>query len=306
MATVDDATSLRVAICQAPSKKGDVKQNLETLEAYVSKYSSKADLAVFPECFLAGYGYKADDKNDVLYETAQGPSFQVISNIAKKYNIAVVYGFAEVENNLQKPAEERHFIAMNWVNADGSLVHTYRKSHLWTPSEFESDNFKPNDSKLSDIIEICGVKVGCLICFDVEVTEPARCLALEGAQLLLVIGANQDPFTLHSTVRVRAFENMCHLIYCNQTEHPLIGCSVAVDPTGTFLPTTPLLEGQPDDTIVVIQPYSDAWKRAAERNPLFAVRQPHLYKNLVSEEINCGQKRASQTDSSSSHKTSKH
>lgn len=256
----------------------------------MSRNALKADLAVFPECFVTGYGY-ADAETETLEikkrtidsETARGSSFQFISQVAIKFNIAIVYGFAEVDYSELDDSDDkgRYYIAMNWVNADGTLQQTYRKSHLWTPSVFESDNFQPNSETLSPIVNICGVKVGCLICFDVEVAEPARCLALDGADLLLVIGANQDPFTLEHVVKVRAFENMCHLIYCNQMEAPLIGSSVGVDPTGAFLPNTPLARGEADETVVVIDIKNEAWKRAAERNPLFAVRQPHLYTSLT-------------------------
>jgi 5-aminopentanamidase len=285
MAATNPPRTLRVALCQAPSKRGEVQENLATLEAYVARHSSTADLAVFPECFVGGYGYK-DESKQFICEPAQGPSFQFISEVARKFSMAIVYGFAELFEGVGADGQNEaptKFIAMNWVSAEGSLLFTYRKSHLWTPSPFESENFQRNSSSLSPIVEICGVKVGCLICFDVEVVEPARCLALNGAELLLVIGANQDPFTLECTVRVRAFENMCHLIYCNQMEYPLIGSSAAVYPTGAFIPSTPLQKGVPDEVVVVIQPDAEEWKRAAERNPLFAVRQPSLYSALVEE-----------------------
>ncbi len=64
--------------------------------------------------------------------------------------------------------------------------------------------------------------------------EPPRQLALDGAQLLLAIGCNGDPFTLDFLTRVRAFENQCHVIYVNQHVGTAIGGSVAHDPTGRY------------------------------------------------------------------------
>lgn len=49
-----------------------------------------------------------------------------------------------------------------------------------------------------------------------QVTEPSRHLALSGAQLLIAIGCNTSSFTLDTLIRVRAFENQCHVIYVNQ------------------------------------------------------------------------------------------
>lgn len=194
-----------------------------------------------------------------------------LARFATKFTLCTGSGATNTEDGTQQ-----RFIAMNWVTSKGELSYTYRKAHLWIPSDFERNNFVPGKA-LSPIVELCGIKVGCLICFDAEVVEPARCLALAGAQLLLVIGANSDSFTLENLVRVRAFENLCHLIYCNQMEAPCIGGSVGVNPKGEFLAGAPLPRNAPGAAVVVVEPCLEKFLQHRLRNPLFQVRQPALY-----------------------------
>jgi predicted amidohydrolase len=67
------------------------------------------------------------------------------------------------------------------------------------------------------VVDFKGWKLGFLICYDVEFPENTRKLALAGADLILVPTANMEPydFVAEVTVRARAFENQCYLIYAN-------------------------------------------------------------------------------------------
>jgi len=115
------------------------------------------------------------------------------------------------------------------------------------------------------------------------VVEAARVCALRGAQLLAVMGANSDPFTLDTICRVRAFENGCHVVYANQQGGAFCGRSVCVAPTGVVLGQSPAEE---DDggrgtgcggLLVEVAPDDEAFAACRRRNPFFAVRQPTMY-----------------------------
>ena len=98
-------------------------------------------------------------------------------------------------------------------------------------------------------MELKGVRMGVLTCFDVEVIllshscllcartfsvviadhGSALCmkgggarstLACAGARLLIVMGCNSDAFIVDTLVRVRAFENLAHLVYLNSLGLP--------------------------------------------------------------------------------------
>ena len=71
-----------------------------------------------------------------------------------------------------------------------------------------------------------------MICMDCEFPEPARLLALAGAQLLLVPTALTvgpvDRLTPESVIPTRALENHTPLLYCNCNGQasvlPAVGC----------------------------------------------------------------------------------
>ena len=66
----------------------------------------------------------------------------------------------------------------------GNLAGVYRKTH---PFGDERKVFAAGDELL---VDLNGVRVGIMICFDVEFPEVARSLAVAGADLLITISAN--------------------------------------------------------------------------------------------------------------------
>jgi predicted amidohydrolase len=63
-------------------------------------------------------------------------------------------------------------------------VLNYRKCHLF--SGYETDVFSAGDALMVATLPGFDIKVGILICFDIEFPEPARQLRLQGAELLIV------------------------------------------------------------------------------------------------------------------------
>ena len=87
-------------------------------------------------------------------QPATGPSFLVASALAREMKLAVVYGFGE-------QAEGMVYNSVNLIRPDGSLGLTYRKAHLWGADE--KGTFTAGKC-LGPVVELCGWKVGALIC----------------------------------------------------------------------------------------------------------------------------------------------
>ena len=96
----------------------------------------------------------------------------------------------------------------------GKVSAVYRKVQLYGGDE--SDAFAAGDELL--VVELCGVKIGLMICFDVEFPEVARALARGGAEMLVTISANMEPFGNDHAVfcSARALENGLPHVYVNQ------------------------------------------------------------------------------------------
>ena len=97
-----------------------------------------------------------------------------------------------------------------------------------------------------------GVRFGVLCCFDIELPEPARTLALRGAQCLLVPSANMEPWgeSHRAFVRSRALENHVFVAYANAvgpaSGYVFEGESCLVDPLGRVL-----CDAGRDETVVL-------------------------------------------------------
>lgn len=194
--------SLNVVLAQLQPKLRDIPRNVETLNGILARHQ-RADLAVFPELFLSGYTTSGLDE---LALDLDGPEIDEVSRAAREHSTAVIFGAPE---RVAGATANSAFC----VDRHGNLTGVYRKTHLFGE---ERGAFAAGDELL--IVDLDGVKIGLLICFDVEFPEVARSLALAGADLLVTISANMEPFGRDHDVlsTARALENGLPHLYVNQ------------------------------------------------------------------------------------------
>lgn len=155
---------------------------------------------------------------------------------------------------------------------DGEIVAAYRKLHLYDAFHTrESDNVLPGDD-LPPVIEVAGMKVGLMTCYDVRFPEVARYLTLQGAEVLALPAAwvRGPAKERHWEVMVtaRALENTCWVIACGECGPRNIGESMAVDPLGVIVART---GAEPALLTVEIDP--DRTRHARQVLPVLANRR---------------------------------
>jgi (R)-amidase len=113
----------------------------------------------------------------------------------------------------------------------------YRKTHLWAS---DRGVFVAGDRYATCLWN--GLRVGMLICYDIEFPESARALAQLGAELIIVTNGNMDPYgpTHRTAIMARAQENQVFAVMVNRVgegDDGLVfaGGSALVDPFGTLL-----------------------------------------------------------------------
>lgn len=198
---------MRIAALQMLARAGDVAANLAAIaDAVAAAKARGADLLVAPELATTGYG--AGDAILEFAESGDGEQVARLTQIAAATGVAIAAGFAERDG-------EHVYNAAALVTPAGERT-VYRKCHLYGP--YERGLFTPGDAP-SPVVEICGVKVGLLICYDVEFPEAVRGLAAAGAELVLVPTALPESghaaFIAGRIVPVRAFENGIAVVYAN-------------------------------------------------------------------------------------------
>ncbi len=213
--------------------------------------SPGADLVMFPELFVGGYASRGLEARSI---EAGGPQLAAITAACRDTGTGAVFGFVETLGG------GRFANSAACIDADGSLAGIYRKTHLFGTGE--QTGFEAGDALL--LTRVCGRSVGPLICFDIEFPEPARKLALAGADLLVSIAANMKPYANDHrlTVRARALENRLPHLYVNRTGSEggfdFVGESCLVSPDGTVVAELGPDEGLLEVEIPAPEPPGDA------------------------------------------------
>ena len=273
MATGTGLATRAVALFQGDQVLGDVAANLARMkEAMGRAAAAGASLLVFPELFLTGYELSPADVRS-LAEEKGGASFVELSEAARTTGVAVLYGYPELDGS---GGAARYYNSAQLVDCDGCSLANFRKLHLWTQDSYESA-YTPGEA-FADVVECCGLKVGILICYDVEFPECTRTLALRGAQVILVptaVGSKYD-ISLISTklIPTFAYVNEVYIGYVNLGGERFAGGSVLCSPAGEELARA---EGD-SDTLVLAEIQLDS--RNLCQCSYLKHRRPQLYAAL--------------------------
>lgn len=250
---------MRIAALQMQAVAGDVAANLARIEEAVREAARQGvSLLVTPELALPGYG--AGDAMARLAEAPDGPCWQSLSRVSQETGVAIVAGFAE-------RAGAAVFNSAMVVDGD-KPARVYRKSHLYGP--YERDLFR-SETPASCIVEHGGLRLGLLICYDVEFPENVRRLALAGAQAVLVPTAlpasEHDELIARKMIPVRAFENQLFVAYVNHCGADALfsyaGLSGIAAPDGTMLAAADAT----GDALLLADVDPDAFSLSRRQNP---------------------------------------
>jgi predicted amidohydrolase len=186
------------------------------------------DLVLCPELFTTGYGPYA--RVAAYDEAAARAAEGALGELARHHRTALVYG------TVDHAATGRHNAA-RLVDRDGRPLARHAKRAL-PPFEVET-LFAPGAE--TTVVTWEGVKLGLMVCFDVEFPENVRAAARAGAELILVPTAlwTRVPIVARMVVPVRAYENGVFVAYANycgpHAGATYLGESVVCAPDGRAL-----------------------------------------------------------------------
>ncbi|KAK3259047.1 hypothetical protein CYMTET_31936 [Cymbomonas tetramitiformis] len=275
---------------------------MRTVEMAVQAVAREgSQLILFPELFSCGYDCKATKIGDTAWEVG-GKELDRVGSLARKHGIAVCLPYAErlVVDGVRGGLANSCAL----FDCEGHLVLNYRKINLYGP--WEKETFLPGGPEGLEcvLLRLKGnrsVRCGVVICYDLEFPEPARCLAVQGAELLLAPTAlplpndvcDQSLNTIPlKVVPTRALENGLFVLYSNlegdaeavpgQGVTGFCGCSAIIAPDGEDLGRLGGLTGGASLSAVL---RLDDYSRLKRENPYMAdhaarVRAGH-YKVLL-------------------------
>jgi predicted amidohydrolase len=225
---------MRIALCQIPVSSDPVVNLSRVRGALREAAAGRAELAVFPEATMVRFG--SDLR--ACAEPVDGPFCAELAAACAAAGVAAVVGVFE-------PAPEgRVYNTAVAFSADGSLVASYRKLHLFDAlGQRESDLVAPGSEVV--VTSLAGVPVGLQICYDIRFPELTRALAVGGASLVTVSAAWQAGLFKEehwvTLLRARAIENTVWIAAVDQVPDPDakparaptgVGRSMLIDPLG--------------------------------------------------------------------------
>lgn len=158
----------------------DVEQNVANAEKLIRQAAAEgAQIILIQELFEAPYFcIEQHPKHfDLATSVEENTTIKRFSALAKELEVVLPLSWFE-------RAGKAFFNSLVVIDADGSVMDVYRKSHIPNdPGYQEKQYFSPGDTGFM-VWNTRYANIGVGICWDQWFPETARCLALKGAELL--------------------------------------------------------------------------------------------------------------------------
>lgn len=122
---------------------------------------------------------------------------------------------------------------------EGEIIASYAKLHLYDAFNVLESEKVDAGSVVAPLIEVGGMNVGLMTCYDLRFPELALALALQGAEILVLPAAwVRGPLKEHhwaTLLAARALDTTCYLVAAGECGNRNIGQSRIVDPQGVTI-----------------------------------------------------------------------
>ncbi|MCO6450435.1 MAG: carbon-nitrogen hydrolase family protein [Caldilineales bacterium] len=222
---------ITVAVVQMEPKLGDVEANIYQMADMIERICSAedTDLIVFPE--LATTGVEMGVGFNRVAERVPGHQFNVLATRAADFSTTVVFGLPTKEK-----VESIFYNAAVVIGPDGEFLGEYRKVHLKGEEQL---SFRAGYRFL--VFDTTFGTIGVMVGWDMAFPEAARSLVLNGAEIICVPAAYEEPYIdeWRAFCVARAVENGVFMVAANRVgiepSRQYFGESAIVAPDGRIL-----------------------------------------------------------------------
>lgn len=270
----------------------DVQENINKAEKMVREAADNdANIILLPELFERQYfcQEKRYDYYDYALPLEKNPAVNRFKEVAKELGVVIPVSFYERDI-------DRLFNTVAMIDADGRVLGIYRKTHIPDDHFYqEKFYFTPGDTGY----KVFDTRFGCIgvgICWDQWFPETARCMAVQGAEMLLYPTAiGSEPILdvdssghWRRVMQGHAAANLMPVVTANrigvETVEPckenagqsssldFYGCSFIADATGDIIASA-----KQEETILYGEFDLDALKEDRLSWGLFRDRRPETY-----------------------------
>jgi N-carbamoylputrescine amidase len=172
--------NIAIAVIQA-SLNADVATNVAKISDLVTKAAHQgAQIILPPELFESPYFCR--EERDRFFDWAKPaenhPTIAHFQKLAQELNVVIPVSFFEKSGQV-------YYNSLAMIDADGSLLGIYRKSHIPDGSGYEEKFYFRGGDTGFKVWDTAFAKIGVGICWDQWFPECARAMVLMGAEILL-------------------------------------------------------------------------------------------------------------------------
>lgn len=156
------------------------EENLAVAEKLVRDAAKQgAQIILLPELFETQYFCQERnyDYYSLATKTEENPAVMRFMEVARELSVVLPISFFELARN-------NTFNTIAIIDADGTLMGTYRKSHIPDDHFYQEKFYFSTGDTGFKVWETRYGKIGVGICWDQWFPESARCMALMGAEIL--------------------------------------------------------------------------------------------------------------------------
>lgn len=264
-------------------KKANIEHQLKMVEDAASQ---GVQMLCFQEIFTTPY-FCAEQQTrwyEAVEKVPNGETVKLMQEVAKQYGMVLVVPIYE---------EEMSGIYYNTaavIDADGKFLGKYRKNHIphVAPGFWEKFYFRPGNLGYP-CFDTAFARIGVYICYDRHFPEGARCLGLNGAEIIFnpsatVAGLSEYLWKLEQPAHAVANGYFVGAINRVGTEAPwnigeFYGQSYFCDPRGQIIAEA----SRDQDELVVAELNMDLIREVRNTWQFFRDRRPDSYGTIVAD-----------------------
>jgi N-carbamoylputrescine amidase len=264
----------------------NMTENIDRITGFIEQAANQGANIILPPELLQGHYFCVEEKErhfDGAFPADAHPVVTKISKVAKELGVAVPASIFERD-------DPHYYNSVAMIDADGSVLGVYRKSHIPTgPGYEEKFYFRPGNTGFKVWPTQFG-KVGIGICWDQWFPEAARAMMLLGADILFyptAIGSEPDhpefdTKNLWQRAMVgHAVSNVVPIVAANRVgterSQTFYGSSFITDQRGEKVCEM----DRDDEGIIIAEIDVDEVRRNRAAFGFFRDRRPDLYETLA-------------------------
>ena len=211
----------------------DWRVNARTCVALMHQAAGQGvSLLVLPEALLA----RDDSDPDLSVKSAQkmdGGFLQLLRDESRHH------GLLTTVLTLHVPSGEGRATNTLVAIRQGEVIAQYQKLHLYDAFAMQESRLVDAGRQIPPLIDVDGVRVGLMTCYDLRFPELALALALNGAEVLVLptawVRGPMKEYHWSTLLAARALDTTCYIVAAGECGTRNIGQSRIIDPMGTTM-----------------------------------------------------------------------